>query len=81
MENPTIVDIRFRDIMEQYKKLFPPYGIPEKNTLIYDHREAMVLGYNIYLLSPNEYEYIMLNLFDEFDAAIALVILQSGIRN
>lgn len=81
MENPTIVDIRFREIMEQYKNIFPPFGIPEENTNVYNHREALVLGYNIYLLNPIEYEEIMLKLCDEFDAALSLLILQSGIMN
>jgi len=75
MDNQTIVDIRYQNIMKKYAEIFPPYGVPMPNTSVYDNREAILVGYNIYLTNPLEFEDIMLRLFDEFDAAFALTEL------
>lgn len=75
MESQSIVDVRYQSIMKKYSELFPPYGIPEPGTRVFDNREAIVLGYNIYLTNPVEFEEIMLRLFDEFDAAMGLAEL------
>jgi|694.fasta_scaffold03339_11 hypothetical protein len=71
----TIVDIKYQSIMKKYQEVFPPYGIPEPGSAVFNHREALVLSYNIYLTNPNEFREILLRLFDEFDAALALIDL------
>lgn len=72
----TNVDKKFTEIMIKYQETFPPMGIPPENSAIFYHRESLILAYNIYTLSPSEFEGILLGLFDEFEAAEGLLKLK-----
>lgn len=75
MDSRMIIYSKFKEIIDYYNIVFPPFGIPEKNTNVYDYRQELILSYSDYLIDYNDS--IILKLFDEYDAAMSLLILQS----
>lgn len=68
------IDQRYSEFQSYYLKTYPPNGVPDTPRAL-DLKQAIDLAYSMWLTSPMEYGDVISGLFDEFDAAIALISL------
>lgn len=73
------INAKYQFIMKKYEEVFYSNKILEPGSIIFNHRDNLISNYNIFLKNTASRE-ILLRLFDEFDAAIALTELSSKIK-